>query len=162
MDHPRFLADGMLARLARWLRALGFDTADDATLSDPDLVRLADSEGRVLLTRDRRLLRDLRPVRALEVRSDDPLEQLRDVVAALAIAGPAAPFTRCLLCNAELSEPVAAAEAERLLPPAARGTPGPVRVCPQCGRVYWIGSHVRRMQQALDRVLPGWLRVPDA
>jgi uncharacterized protein with PIN domain len=162
MDHPRFFADAMLARLARWLRALGFDTAHDATLPDPDLVRLAESEGRILLTRDRRLLRDLRPARALEVRSDDPLEQLLAVVAALAIAGPAAPFTRCLLCNAELSAPVAAAEAERLLPPAARGTPGPVRACPQCGRVYWIGSHVRRMQQALDRVLPGWLRVPDA
>jgi uncharacterized protein with PIN domain len=125
-------------------------------------VRLAESEGRILLTRDRRLLRDLRPVRALEVRSDDPLEQLRGVVSALAITGPAAPFTRCLPCNAELSTPVAPVEAERLLPPAARGSPGPVRVCPRCGRVYWIGSHVRRMQQALDRVLPGWLRVPDA
>jgi uncharacterized protein with PIN domain len=157
MDHPRFFADAMLARLARWLRALGFDTAHDATLPDPAIVRIAEAEQRVLLTRDRRLLRELRPVAALEVRRDDPLEQLRDVVEALALTGPAAPFTRCLLCNAELSAPLGPEDAARLLPPRSRDTPGPVRVCPTCGRAFWVGSHVRRMQAALERVLPGWL-----
>jgi uncharacterized protein with PIN domain len=77
----------MLGRLARWLRVLGFDTFYDAAIADPDLVAIAAREQRVLLTRDRHLLRELRPAQALEVRRDDPLEQLQDVVAALACAG---------------------------------------------------------------------------
>lgn len=152
-DHPRFAADAMLGRLARWLRVLGFDTTYDVSLGDPELVRLADQEGRVLLTRDRHLLRELRPARAHEVRSDAPLEQLREVLAALALSPPAELFTRCLVCNSPLSPPLPAADAARLLPPAARGLPGPVRRCPGCGRVYWHGSHVRRMRDALERSL---------
>lgn len=157
MDAPRFLADAMLGRLARWLRAVGYDTRYDATLADPVLVRLAAAEDRILLTRDRHLLRELRPVRALELRSDVPLEQLRDVVHTLALPAPAELFVRCLVCNAELSPPLEPAEARALLPPRAHGLPGPVRRCPVCERVYWPGSHARRMRRALERALPGWL-----
>lgn len=153
---PRFLADAMLGRLARWLRVLGFDAEYDATHPDPVLVRRAADEGRILLTRDRHLLRELRPARALEVRADAPLAQLAEVVAALGLTPPAEPFTRCLVCNAELSPPLAEDEAARLVPPASRGLPGAVRVCPCCGRTYWPGSHVRRMRDALARALPGW------
>jgi non-ribosomal peptide synthetase component F len=67
---PRFAADAMLGRLGRWLRVLGFDTSYDAALADAALVRLANEEARILLTRDRHLLRELRPLRAHEVRQD--------------------------------------------------------------------------------------------
>jgi len=67
---PRFAADAMLGRLGRWLRVLGFDTSYDAALDDAALVRLAHEEARILLTRDRHLLRELRPLRAHEVRQD--------------------------------------------------------------------------------------------
>ena len=156
MESPRFLADAMLGRLARWLRALGYDTAYDPALPDPALVRLAGVEGRVLLTRDRHLLRELRPARAHEVRHDAPLAQLHELVVALELEPPAELFTRCLVCNEPLSAPLGAGEAAPLLPPAARDLPGPVRRCPACGRVYWQGSHVRRMRRALAEALPGW------
>jgi uncharacterized protein with PIN domain len=151
----RFAADAMLGRLARWLRALGYDTSYDATLADPVLVAQANEEGRVLLTRDRLLLRELRPLRAHEVRQDDPLAQLRDLVHALDLAagGPRELFTRCLLCNCELLD-MAPGEAKPLLPPGVLGTVGRVRRCPACARLYWDGSHVRRMRAALERTLP--------
>jgi uncharacterized protein with PIN domain len=154
-EAPRFAADAMLGRLARWLRVLGYDTSYDETLADPVLVEQADAQQRVLLTRDRHLLRELRPARALEIRQDDPLQQLHAVGTELALAPPDELFTRCLLCNT-LLEVLPVEVAQPLLPPGVRGLPGPVRRCPRCGRLYWDGSHVRRMRAAIDRVLPGW------
>jgi len=143
----RFAADAMLGRLARWLRVLGFDTTYDPAIDDHLLVRHADDEGRILLTRDRHLLRDLRPAHAHEVRQDAPLEQLRELVKALALPPPRAMFTRCILCNTPL------AVSHRAAP---QWTDGPVLECTTCGRTYWHGSHVRRMRAALERALPGW------
>ena len=145
----------MLGRLARWLRVLGYDTFYDEAVPDAELVRIAETEDRVLLTRDRHLLRELRPARAHEVRHDDPLQQLQALAGALALAPPRQLFTRCLLCNAPLQE-LERSAALPLLPPGVRDIPGPVRQCPQCGRLYWDGSHVRRMRAALERALPGW------
>lgn len=145
----------MLGRLARWLRVLGYDTSYDMELADPVLVRQANAEDRILLTRDRHLLQDLRPARAHEVRQDDPLLQLKDVVEALQLAPPRALFTRCLLDNAALQQ-LQPEEALPLLPEGVRGLADNVRRCPQCGRLYWDGSHVRRMRAALQRALPDW------
>jgi uncharacterized protein with PIN domain len=157
VDAPRFTADAMLARLARWLRVLGWDTRLDPELADPEIVRLAIAEDRLLLTRDRELLRELRPPRALEIRHDEPLAQLAQVVRQLQLAAPAELFTRCTVCNTPLSAPLDQHERERLLPPDVQDLPGPARQCPGCGRIYWRGSHARRMRAALDRTLPGWL-----
>lgn len=145
----------MLGRLARWLRVLGFDTVYDPAIPDAALVELAKREDRILLTRDRHLLRERRPPRAVDVRSDDPLAQLRDVTAALGLEAPAELFTRCLVCNTPLAD-VPEGERETVVPAGSRGLPGPVRHCPSCGRVYWPGSHARRMREALDRMFPAW------
>lgn len=153
---PRFAADAMLGRLARWLRVLGYDTFYDIAVADPVLVRLSQDEARLLLTRDRHLLRELRPANAFEVRQDEPLRQLRDLVQELRLPAPAALFTRCLLCNA-LLRVLERTEAQPLLPAGVRELPGPVRRCPVCGRLYWDGSHVHRMRAAIERVLPGWI-----
>lgn len=155
-DSPRFLADAMLGRLARWLRTLGIDTLHAAN-DEPDaaIVARADREGRVLLTRDRHLLRELRPRASLEIRSDVPLAQLRQVVERYAIAPPRELFTRCLLCNTPL-ETLGGVEAMALIPESARGLAGPVRRCVTCGRIYWRGSHTRRIETALTAALPEW------
>jgi uncharacterized protein len=150
---PRFVADAMLGRLARWLRVLGYDTLYDASLDDRSLADLANREDRILLTRDRRLLRDLRPHRAVEITRDAPLDQLASLASELALPTPNELFRRCLMCNTPLDD-VPRAEAAELVPPAARVLPGPVRRCPTCGRVYWPGSHVRRMTRALERIFP--------
>ncbi len=145
----------MLGRLARWLRVLGYDAAQDAAATDVELVARADAEDRHLLTRDRRLLRELRPRLPLEIRSDVPLEQLRQVVDDLPLGPPRELFARCLVCN-ELLDPVPEEERVAVVPEASRGLPGPVRRCRACGRVYWRGSHARRMRHALAHAFPEW------
>ena len=152
---PRFLADAMLGRLARWLRVLGMDTAFDPDVPDPMLVRWAQAEQRILLTRDRNLVAELRPQRSLLVEADAPLIQLRQVVAQVGVAPPVELFTRCLVCNAELAPPDTE-DIDTRIPPASRQLPGPVRYCLSCNRVYWPGSHTRRMRAALARTFPDW------
>jgi uncharacterized protein with PIN domain len=115
----RFIADAMLARLARWLRALGHDTLYDPSLDDRALVDRANREDRILLTRDRHLLRDLRPRRAVEITHDAPLDQLAAVAGELALPAPNDLFRRCLVCNTPLDD-VPPSEAAELVPPAAR------------------------------------------
>lgn len=154
---PRFTADAMLARLARWLRTLGFDTFHDEAVHDHELVLLSNEQARTLLTRDRHLLRELRPAAALEITHDAPLDQLRQVVTALQLAAPAELFARCTVCNSLLSDPLPRPEADALVPEGVQDLPGPVRQCPNCLRVYWQGSHTRRMRAAIERALPGWL-----
>jgi uncharacterized protein with PIN domain len=154
-SRPRFVADAMLGRLARWLRTLGFDTFYDPAVHDPQLAAMADAEGRVLLTRDRLLVQHLKPERAVLIASDAPLDQLCEVVAACGLAPPAALFTRCAVCNG-VPRPATPDEAATLVPEASRGVSGPVSRCPGCGRVYWEGSHTRRMRDQLARALPEW------
>jgi uncharacterized protein with PIN domain len=148
----RFLADAMLGRLARWLRVIGADTLQlPVDTPDGEIVQRAIDDDRILLTRDRHLLRELRPPRAIEITSDAPLQQLAQVIAALDLARPAELLTRCLLCNV----PLDLIEEDRADP---RERPGPVRRCGSCHRMYWRGSHVRRMEAALARTLGEWAR----
>jgi uncharacterized protein len=156
VQQSRFLADAMLGRLARWLRAIDADTLQlPLNASDHELVARAADEDRVLLTRDRHLLRELRPSHALAIEADDPLQQLVQVVGAFDLRPPAELLTRCLLCNTPL-DALAENEAHTLVPPRSRDLPGVVRRCSTCGRVYWRGSHVRRMEAAIAATLPEW------
>jgi uncharacterized protein with PIN domain len=151
-----FLADAMLGRLARWLRVVGADTIQLSTdAPDTALVARARADGRVLLTRDRHLLRELRPHRELAILSHVPLVQLGEVVRAFALARPAELMTRCLLDNTPLVA-MTPAEVVAQVPPRAREVDGPMRRCATCGRAYWRGSHVRRMEAALETALPDW------
>ncbi len=148
---PRFIADAMLGRLARWLRTLGFDTAYDDTIADEDLVRRSLTEGRHILTRDRRLFEEWRIEGGLVLRADRPLAQLEEVVVAFALVPPERLFTRCTVCNGVL-EPVERRTVEDSVPRRVLQREDDFARCPDCGRVYWEGSHTRRMRAVLERV----------
>jgi uncharacterized protein len=161
-DPPRFVLDGHLGRLARHLRMLGFDALYEARATDAELARTSAGEGRILLTRDRGLLKRSIVRLGYLVRSDDPRRQLEEVVARYRLAERAAPFTRCIRCNGTI-EPVAKKGVLELL----AGEPRTLRYfdrfgrCAGCGAVYWAGSHYERMSRLAREVLLGGDRMGE-
>jgi uncharacterized protein with PIN domain/sulfur carrier protein ThiS len=161
LREPRFIADAQLGGLARRLRMLGFDTLFDNPAADADIRRRALDEARTILTRDRQLLICRDVTHGCFVHALQPLEQLREVVDRLQLAGAARPFTRCLCCNSVL-EAVDKTEVLDRLPPAVATGQTQFKRCPGCERVYWPGDHYKRMSAMLAdvvaRVQPGTLQ----
>jgi len=146
---PRFVADTMLGRLARWLRILGCDVLYGANFSGRGLLSAARREQRVVLTRDRRLARraDMPPF--LLVEGDGFREQLRQVVEAFRIEAGEALFERCVECNGVLEAMAREAVAGRV-PEFVLATQRSFRRCSRCGHVYWDGTHVARVRRELE------------
>jgi len=150
---PRFVADAMLGRLATWLRILGYDV-DYVRVEDAALIERARETGRILLTRDTGLVRrrDLPP--HLLVHSDHVAEQLRQVIRTFHLA-PADPSARrCPRCNA-LVEPRTKAEVFGRVPEFVWSHQDAFWGCPACGRLYWAGSHRRRMDDTIRALMAG-------
>ncbi len=149
---PRFVADAMLGRLARWLRVLGYDTAYDAGADDPQVVQRAVREGRVLLTRDRRLPQEWWIDAVIVLQANTPLAQLSELGTRLPLDPQRRLFTRCTLCNA-LLEPATLDAVRELLPARVVAEQQRFARCPDCRRVYWEGSHTQRMRRLLHAAL---------
>lgn len=150
----RFLLDGMLGRLARWLRILGYDTEYRSDLSDNELLTAAAKENRILLTRDKNLnrkamLNNIESHLLESVSLTDWLASLKrryDMDLKLDKIKP-----RCSLCNGLLNE--ASSEiALDTLPAGVRAKHSRHWSCPGCLKVYWRGSHWENMSELLQSV----------
>ncbi|MDX1601233.1 MAG: Mut7-C RNAse domain-containing protein [Anaerolineales bacterium] len=148
---PKFVLDVHLGQLARYLRMLGFDVLYSNDEEDRALARRADVEDRILLTRDRNLLKHKRVHFGRYVRSPDPRQQLLDVMRRYDLLSDIDPFTRCLSCNGLLQE-ADPNHVESRVPPDARREYDEFQVCQQCGNVYWSGSHVEAMKGLIEDV----------
>jgi uncharacterized protein with PIN domain len=139
----------MLRGLGRWLRAAGYDTVfAEGGVPDRTLAKRCAEEDRVLLTKDRNLATTVaRSAPVMLVPGDGIDEAARTLRTALGVDWQHAPFTRCIVDNRPLEE--APPDLATRVPERSRVAGGPLRVCPECGRLYWPGSHVRRMQQRL-------------
>jgi uncharacterized protein with PIN domain len=150
----RFFADVMMHRLVRWLRMLGFDTAWEDAIKDADLVRRAITEERQILTLDRRLTHEWRVGNVLLLKSDEPLNQLREVISRFEIKRPKRLFTRCLVCNTPLQK-APGEQVDAQAPDNVRRRHDDFRYCPNCCKVYWAGSHTDRMLAAIESIFDG-------
>jgi hypothetical protein len=148
---PCFLADRMVGKLARWLRLLGYDTAYWPQLSPEGVIREARRQGRIILTRDSRILRrkDAPPLVFLE--EDRFREQLRQVVGELRLDPVGRLLTRCSECNVQL-QPLTKAEARDRVPEYVWQTQEEFRHCPACHRIYWGATHKERIMDELRRL----------
>jgi uncharacterized protein with PIN domain len=154
VDEVRFACDAMLGTLARWLRFAGFDTFFERAIADPALAATARAEGRWLLTRDRRLAAFAGP-RAMLLREKALAAQIREVRARLPVdADPCRFLTRCPQCN-HLLDPVAAEAVRDVVPPYVATHAAAFRRCRGCGRCYWRGTHVGRIERRLGELFAG-------
>jgi uncharacterized protein with PIN domain len=151
----KFIVDSNVGRLARWLRIAGFDTVFINDLDDNRLVRLALSEGRVLLTKDTQILKRrvaaTGRLKVILIESEKVKQQLRQVLKTLNLASQIRPFTLCLECNQPLVTK-AKEEVKDLVPPYVFQTQTQYMQCPACHRVYWRGTHWQRMSRELERI----------
>lgn len=144
-----FIADCHLGKLAKYLRAMGFDTLFFNTIDDNDLIELAKRDGRVILTRDRDLhKRESAPTFYLE--PIDNLEQLKALeehfsLKSYNLAG------RCIVCNTQLNK-IEKSKIEHMLPKKVKHMFSNYEICPTCKRIYWHGDHYNRMMSIIDSV----------
>lgn len=148
---PRFLLDVHLGALARRMRLIGLDTAYHNDRDDPELVKQANTEQRVLLTQDRGLLHRRSLWFGAYVRGSHPDAQLEDLLDRFELP-PLRPWTRCTACNG-LLRPAAKAEVGPELPKGTRETYEVFARCADCGRVYWHGAHGGRLDAIVEAAM---------
>jgi len=145
----KFVADVHMGKLARYLRLCGFDTYYSTDSDDRDIINISLSDKRVILTRDKELLKNKKVTHGYWIRSVYPDEQLKDVLLRFDLKKKTALFTRCMECNG-LLEDVSKKEILNRLLPKTRQYYRKFKKCRQCNRIYWNGSHYQRMK--------GWIR----
>ncbi len=152
LRNPRFVLDAHLGRLAVYLRMLGFDTLYRNDYADEELALVSSQENRILLTRDRGLLKRSLVSRGYYVRAQNPRLQAMEVVQRFDLRRAFKPFTRCLRCNGLLEPAHEDAVAGQLLPGTQKYFHEFSR-CRSCGQVYWKGSHYQRMVKLIEAIL---------
>jgi hypothetical protein len=149
---PLFIADDHLAKLARWLRILGFDTLYFERIENADLIRKAVEEKRVILTRDTDIAKDPGEATCIFIRNDNWIEQIGQIVSELQLTvSRNSLFSRCLLCNT-LLRPIAKADVKERVPPFVFQTHEEFVFCPSCDKIYWQGTHVSRVVEKLKPI----------
>ncbi len=151
-DAPRFVADVMVGRLAKWLRIAGFDVLYSNQFTDDELVALSQQQARILLSRDTRLLVRKVVKRFIFLESESIQAQLAEVFCATGITRLPGILTRCLSCNEILNE-VSRDEAHQKVPPFVFDTQRQFKSCPKCRKIYWAGTHRQSVIRTLEKLL---------
>jgi uncharacterized protein len=150
LREPKFICDVHLGRLARRMRLLGFDVAYRNDADDPEIVGQALAEKRIILTRDRGMLKLKRVTHGCLIHSPDVDQQVLEVLRRFDLASRIEPFSRCTDCNGRI-EPVDKAAVQEAIPKASRIYTEFFR-CQGCGKVYWKGSHFARLEAYVRQV----------
>ena len=148
----RFVLDGHLGKLARYLRLFGFDSLYRNDYEDEHLARIASRQHRIVLTRDRGLLKRRCIVRGCYIREKIPKQQLHELFVRLDLARSARPYSRCLRCNGVLRAVAKNTIWQRLEPNTCRYF-NDFKICENCDQIYWRGSHFLGMERLVTDLL---------
>jgi len=145
----QFVLDVHLGKLAKLLRMCGFDGVYANHLSDPDIINIANTEKRIILTRDKGLLKNKIVTHGYWLRATNPKQQLQEVISRFDLINMIKPFSVCLACNGKIKK-VAKQDVVEQLPPRTASNYQQFYRCQQCHKVYWQGSHYEDMQTFLQ------------
>ena len=147
-----FLCDGMLGKLARWLRLLGYDTIYFNTPSKKEFIEKARAEGRIILSKSRRL-NEVKRAKVLIIHAESIVEQLKEVIEGLRLKpDERAFFSRCSFCNLPLKK-IEKEGIKEKVPSSIYSTMAEFTQCNNCQRIFWQGSHWQRMKERLGSFL---------
>lgn len=152
-DKLTFVVDRMLGGLAKWLRVMGFDAFYNSKYKRADLIRISEQTGRIIITRDT-WFESQQDIKVAVLHDNYTIGQLKELLKYMGIMpDPLLFFTRCTVCNAELV-PVNAEDAKDIVPEYVLSTNTAFSKCPDCKRVYWGGTHKKKMLQTLKIIFP--------
>lgn len=151
MDSARFILDVHLGKLARLLRMTGFDTLYRNDLDDPEIIQIAENEDRIVLTRDRGILKNKRVKRGHFVESRYSKEQLKEIIDTFKLKDKICFLSRCIACNGTIEE-VSKEEIQDELKPGTNQYFHEFFRCRDCGKVYWEGSHFDHMMNFYEEM----------
>jgi hypothetical protein len=151
LRETRFVVDVNLGKLAQKLRLLGFDTLFRNDFADDEIVKIAIREKRIILTRDKGILKQNSVTHGYWLRNDNPKKQLKEVIERLQLQNSFQPFSRCTNCNGEL-EQISKDQLEHLLPADTLQYYNEFWKCSGCGKIYWEGSHFKHILRWLEEL----------
>ncbi|MFC1770397.1 Mut7-C RNAse domain-containing protein [Candidatus Margulisiibacteriota bacterium] len=153
LREPKFVLDVHLGKLAKYLRMFGFDTLYETTYSDPEIIKIAKNQKRIILTRDMGILKNKLVTHGYWLRSQNPKLQLKEVLVRFDLLALVQPFTRCLECNGDIAK----TDRDKIidkLPDDLDKQYTEFFECLGCQKVYWKGSHYDQMQEFM-RIVQG-------
>ncbi len=153
MNRVKFLLDENLGKLARWLRLLGYDAAIYKSISIHNKIRLAIKEQRVYLTRNKKIAKLKQKFPRKIILSQNYKEQLKELKDYIEYNEDYL-FTRCAICN-RLLKTADKEKIKKLVPPFVYQTQNEFKICYMCGRIYWKGTHYKKIEQTLKTILKG-------
>lgn len=148
----KFIVDCMLGKLAKWLKILGFDAVFFSKIEDDDLLEMAMNENRILLTRDTGLIERTKRKNSLFVESEEWREQVEQVLDHFDLWKDVKPNSRCIECNVRIKD-LPREKAKNLVTPFIFENADTFALCPDCGRVFWRGTHLKDMETKIDDFL---------
>jgi len=146
LREPAFVLDVHLGKLTGYLRMLGFDCLYRNNLEDDEIIRLSLEQQRIILTRDKGILQNKKVTHGYYLRSDNPKEQLKEIIRRFDLKTQIKPFTRCMNCNG-LLESVPKEEVKDILEENTRRYYNEFYRCRSCKNIYWKGAHYQKMKE---------------
>jgi uncharacterized protein with PIN domain len=151
LRNTKFIVDVNLGKLAKKLRLLGFDTLFRNDFGDAEIVQIATKEKRIILTRDKGILKYSEVTHGYWLRNIEPSLQLKEVVERLQLRSSFKPFSRCTRCNHKLQS-VSKNEIADRLPSDTLQYYDEFWECEGCKNIYWEGSHFDSIMKWLEKL----------
>lgn len=151
LSETRFVIDVNLGKLAQKLRLLGFDTLFRNDFEDDEIIEISEKKNRIILTRDKGILKHNSVRHGYWVRNDDPKKQLNEVIDRFQLRDKFKPFSRCSNCNNTLKV-VSKSSLESVLPEDVLSFNNEFWQCRGCGKIYWEGSHFSKIVNWLNEL----------